>query len=154
LPSPEAAPPRPAPSLEELAKVEPPPYTAVVLRGAGDKPRETFHKAMDNYARGDYAHAIPGLRSAVKASPRTPRFSFYLGACYLLTGETDLSIATLRRTASLGDLTYSEQSHFYLAKAYLKQKKVAEAENELRITTRLGGERKAEAQEILRRLSK
>jgi tetratricopeptide (TPR) repeat protein len=142
------------PALEELARVEPPPYAAVVLRGAEDEAHETFRKAMQYYVKGNYTDAIPGLRAAVKASPGTASFHFYLGACYLLTGQTDSAIGSFRKTVSLGNPMYSEQAHFYLAKAYLQKKDVATAEDELQKTVRLRGSMEAEAGEILRQLRK
>ena len=140
------------PSLEELAKVEPPPYTPVVLRGAEDESDQDFRNAMEHYLKGDYASAIPGLRAAAQSSPRRPSLNFYLGACYLLTGQTELAIESLRRTISLGDSPYSEQTHFYLAKAYLRKGQVSEAKAELQETRLLGGSRKADAEKILRQL--
>jgi TolA-binding protein len=159
-PNPEAAggqsqPPSPAtPSLEELARVEPPPYSAVVLRGAEDEAQETFRTAMQYYVKGDYAHAIPGLRAAVKASPQTARFNFYLGACYLLTDQTDSAITSFRKTVSLPDPSYSEPAHFYLAKAYLRKEETTAAEDELQKTVQLHGSKEAEAGEILQQLRK
>jgi TolA-binding protein len=144
----------PATSLEELARVEPPPYTGIVLRGAEDEAHEAFRKAMQYYVKGDYANAIPGLRVAVKGSPRTARFDFYLGACYSLTDQTDLAIESFRRTISLGEPAYSEPAHFYLAKAYLRKKNVSAAENELQATMQLHGGKEGEAGEILRQLRK
>ena len=142
----------PSPSLEELARVKPPPYSAAVLRGAEDEGQETFRKAMQFYLKGDYAHAIPGLHAAAKASPRTPSFKFYLGACYLLTNQTDPAILSFRETVTLGDPAYSESAHFYLAKAYLQEKEIAAAENELQKTVQLHGSLEVEAGEILRQL--
>jgi TolA-binding protein len=148
-------PPSPAaPSLEELARVEPPPYSAVVLRGAEDEAQETFRKAMQYYLKGDYPHAIPGLRAATKASPGTARFNFYLGACYLLTDQTDSAIKSFRSVVSLADPTYSEPAHFYLAKAYLRKKAITSAEDELQRTVKLHGGMEAEAKEILQQLRK
>jgi TolA-binding protein len=143
-----------APSLEELARVEPPPYSAVVLRGGEDESHETFHKAMQFYVSRDYTHAIPGVRAAVKASPQNASFNFYLGACYLLAGQTDPAIVSLRQTISLGDPAYSESAHFYLAKAYLRKKEVARAKDELQKTVQVHGSQEAEAAEILRQLPK
>ena len=140
------------PSFDQLARVEAPPYSAVVLRGAEDQPQENFRKAMQRYLSGDYANAIPGLRAAAKASPRTASFNFYLGACYLLTDQADLAIDSLRKTISLGDSAYSEPAHFYLAKAYLRKREVSAAEDELQTAIRLGGSRAAEAGDILREL--
>jgi tetratricopeptide (TPR) repeat protein len=143
-----------APSLEELARVEPPPYSEIVLRGSEDEGQETFRSAMLSFSNKDYAQAIPGLRAAVKASPHNPSFNFYLGACYLLTGQTDPAIVSFHKTISLGNPAYSESAHFYLAKAYLKKKEVSAAEEELRKTVRLHGSREPEAGEILRQLGK
>ena len=134
--------------------MEPPPYTGIVLRGAEDEAQEAFRKAMQYYSKGDYAHAIPGLRAAVKASPRTTRSNFYLGACYLLTGQTDSAVVSFHKTVSIGDPTYSESAHFYLAKAYLRKKEVSAAENELQKTVQLHGNMETEAGEILQQLRK
>lgn len=142
----------PAPSFEELARVQPPVYNAVVLRGVEDKAQQTFRDAMQRYAKGDYSNAIPGLRAAVKADPRTARFNFYLGVCYLLTDQTDAAVLSLHKTISLGDPSYSGLAHFYLAKAYLREKDVPAAENELQETIRLRGGMGAEAGVILRQL--
>jgi TolA-binding protein len=143
-----------APSFEELARVEPPPYSAAVLRGAENEGQEAFRKAMQFYLKGDYAHAIPGVRAAAKTSPETASFNFYLGACYLLVGQTDPAIVSFRKTVSLGDSAYSESAHFYLAKAYLRKKEVTSAEDELQKTVRLHGSLEAEAREIIRQLRK
>ena len=152
-PSAQSTPPFTSPSpLDELAKVEPPPYKPVVLRGAEDESDQTFRKAMEHYSKGDYASAIPGLRAAERSSPQNPRSNFYLGACYLLTGQTESAIESLRKTIARGDSVYSEEAHFYLAKAYLKDGRIPEAKTELQETVQLGGSRKAEAEEILRRL--
>ena len=140
------------PSLEELARVEPPPYSGVVLRGADDEGQEAFRKAMQYYVKEDYAHAIPGVRAAAEASPQTASFRFYLGACYLLSGQTDLAIVSFRKTVSLGDSAYSESAHFYLAKAYLGKKDVARAQDELQRTVQFHGSLEAPAAEILRQL--
>ena len=154
VPAPATPPPSAAPPLEELARVEPPPYSAIVLRGAEEEGQQAFRTAMQSYSNKDYAKAIPGLQSVVKASPQNPSFNFYLGACYLLTGQTDPAIASFRKTISLGDPAYSEAAHFYLAKAYLKKKEVSISEQELQKTVRIHGGLEAQAQEILRQLSK
>ena len=143
-----------APSLEELARVEPPPYSEIVLREAEEEGQEAFRTAMKNYSKEDYVKAIPGLRAAVNANPQAASFNFYLGACYLLTGQTDPAVASFRNTIALGNPAYSEAAHFYLAKAYLKKKEVSAAEEELQKTVRLHGGMEAEAQAILLQLSK
>jgi TolA-binding protein len=150
--TPQAAPSIHSPSMQELARVEPPPYSDMVLRGAEDAGHEAFRNAMQYYVKGDYAHAIPGVRAAVTASPRSPSFNFYLGTCYLLTGQTDLAVVSFRKTVSLGDSAYSESAHFYLAKAYLRENAVSAAHDELQRTIRLRGDHEAESRDILRQL--
>jgi tetratricopeptide (TPR) repeat protein len=144
-------PPR-TPSLEELARVEPPAYNPVVLRGAEDQAQEAFRKAMSYYVKGQYANAIAGLKVAVKESPRTARYNFYLAVCYLVTDQPDLAVEYLRKTSSSGEPAYSELTHFYLAKAYLQKKNVSAAEDELQATMQLHGDKEAEAGKILRQL--
>jgi len=143
-----------AATLEELARVQPPAYNAVVLRGAEDEAQQAFRDAMQRYVKGDYAKAIPGLQDAVKADPNTARFNFYLGVCYLLTDQTEAAVVALHKTVSLRDQSYSGPAHFYLAKAYLRAKDVSAAENELQESIRLRGAMGAEASEILRQLRK
>jgi tetratricopeptide (TPR) repeat protein len=147
-------PPLVGPSLEELARVQPPPYSVTVLRGAEDVAEFKFENAMQHYVNGGYASAIPGLRTAVKNSPRTARFSFYLGACYLMTGQTSSAIASFRKTISQKEQPYSNQSHYYLAKAYLQSKDVASAKKELQMTVDLGGGMADEAGEVLHQLNR
>jgi tetratricopeptide (TPR) repeat protein len=143
-----------APSLEELARVEAPPYSAMVMRGAEGEGQEAFRTAMQGYSNKDYAKAIPGLRAAVKANPQAASFNFYLGASYLLTGHTDPAIVSFRKTVSLGNAAFSESAHFYLAKAYLRKKDVSAARDQLQETVRLHGGQEAEAREILGQLDK
>jgi TolA-binding protein len=142
------------PNLEELARVQPPPYSAILLRGAKDDAQIDFDNAMQHYLKGDYTGAIPDLLAAAKASPRTARYPFYLGACYLITGQTDAAIASLQRTISLSEAHYSQQAHFYLAKAYLQKKDALHAQEQLQLTVKLGGSKAVDADEMLRQLSR
>ena len=153
-PAPSTAPSRPAAVIEQLARVAPPPYVAATLRGPEDRAQEGFRKAMQYYVKGDYGAAIGGLRSAAIASPRTPAFSFYLGACYLLTNQVEDGVDALRRTVSLGDSAYFESAHFLLGKAYLAEGKVPAAKAELQTTVRLRGSKETEARDILDQLSR
>ena len=143
-----------APSLDELARVEPPPYNAMLLRGPEDEAGAKFDRAMQRYSKGDYAGAISGLRAAVKADPENSRFNFYLGASYLITGQIDPAISCLQKVITLNDSSYREPAHFYLAKAYLKTKNILKAEEQLRATADLAGGNAVEARELLRQLGK
>jgi hypothetical protein len=149
-----ALPSAPVSSIEQLARFEPPPYVAVTLRGPDDEAREEFRRAMQRYAERDYGGAIPGLRAATLASPGTPAYGFYLGACYLLTHQVDSAVDALGKTVSLGDSPYLESAHFLLAKAHLAERRVPAAKEELQSTIRLRGSKESDAREILGQLQR
>jgi len=148
---PKPAPPT-APSVAELVRVTPPRYVPVTLRGPTDEAAKRFREAMQHYAKGKYGAAILGLRAAAELDPRAPNVQFFLGICYLLTGQIDTAIAELKKTVALGDSPYLEEAHFYLAKAFLRQGNVVAARNELKKTIELRGELESEAQKLLGQL--
>jgi len=133
----------PKPSLDDLARVEPPSYAPSRLRGTADEATARFQEAMKHYQRRDYPAAIAGLRAASNLDPEAPHILFFLGISHLLAGESDTAIEVLRKTIALGDSPYIEDSHFYLAKAYLQKGNIDEATRQLEITTRLRGAPKA-----------
>lgn len=137
------------PSLSELAQVQPPPYVPATLRGPEDEARRQFRQAMQHYLKGDFQAAIPELRSAYRLDPKAPNIGFYLGACLLLTNDTDGAIKQLRAVTALGETPYLEEAHFYLAKAYLRKADLNGAQAEFNKTIQLQGERQKEAQELL-----
>lgn len=141
------------PSLELLARVEPPPYEAMRLRGAPDEATARFQEAMVHYQRGDYRAAISGLRAAADLDPEAAaHVLFFLGVSELLEGESERAIGDLGRTIALGDSAYLEEAHFFLAKAHLHEESIEDAYRELETTAQLGGEREAEARALLLQL--
>jgi tetratricopeptide (TPR) repeat protein len=150
----QAAPGPPAPaappvSLAALARFDPPPYEAPVLRGSEDEARKLFRSAMTDYLAGAHEQAIKGLRSAARKDPRAADAGFFLGVSLLLTKQTQAGIAELKRTIALGDSPYLEESHFYLAKGLLLMGDVSAASRELRAMIALGGDREREAKQLL-----
>jgi len=142
----------PLPTLQELAQVQPPPYVPTTLRGAEDEAQQRFREAMRHYLKGDYGAAIPGLRRAFELNPKTPEIRFFLGACHLLTGQTDAAIFHLRATVTLGDSPYLEEAHFYLAKAYIRKRILSAARRELISLVELHGEREKEARWLIEQI--
>src|SRR5437667_12725950 len=104
------APPPASPSFAELARVEQPPYAPATLRGAADQATQHFRAGMQHYAKEDFRGALPDLRAAAKLNPKAPEIQFFLGICYLITEQTDRSIAHLRATVALGDTPYLEEA--------------------------------------------
>jgi tetratricopeptide (TPR) repeat protein len=136
-----------------LARVEPPPYVPVTLRGGVDEATERFQTAMKQYGKGNYAGAIPGLRAAAELNPKAANSRFFLAICLLLTGQTDSAIAGLQQVLALGDTPYLEEAHFYLAKAYLGKGSLTAAHDELERTIRLQGRLESEARQLLKQVN-
>jgi tetratricopeptide (TPR) repeat protein len=139
-------------TLGELAQFQPPRYVPSTLRGAEDDATAKFREAMNDYTRGKYASSIPALIAASQVDPKASNISFFLGICYLLTGDTDAAIAELRKTVALGDTPYLEEAHFYLAKALIRKRDLNGAKSELRDTIQLRGEVEPDAQRLLEQL--
>ncbi|HET7698352.1 MAG TPA: tetratricopeptide repeat protein [Vicinamibacterales bacterium] len=139
----------PDPSLAQLARVEPPPYEPVTLRGAADEATARFRRGMDHYRKGDYDRAIVDLRDASQLDPGAAHVRFFLGICHLMSGQDGAAVEQLRATLALGDSAYLEEAHWYLAKAYLRRKDVGAARAQLTALVALRGARRAEAQRLL-----
>jgi FimV-like protein len=137
-----------SPELAELAKIEPPYYEAIRLRGVYDEAQQTFRSAMEHYAAGDYTGAIPGLQEAADLDPSSPNISFFLGACYLLTDRIPEGITELEHTIALGDTPFLEETHLLLAKAYLQLGDLESARTHLNATIALGGDLADEARSM------
>ncbi len=144
----------PVVSLAQLARVDPPPYTPIVLRGLESDAHREFRQAMKDYSAGDYATAASGLEKAAKLDPKAPETGFFLGASYLLTGRNEAAIADLRRTVGLGDTPFLEAARFYLAKAYLRTGDLDAARAELTGVVQVNGALAEDAKKLLSELDR
>lgn len=54
------------------------------------------------YEKGEYTQAITRLKSILKGSPRNATANYYLGMCYLQTGEADKARAALQLSEDKG----------------------------------------------------
>jgi len=154
---PEAAPPRaggPVVALAELARVEPPPYEELRLRGPADDATRAFREAMARYAAADYAGAARGLERAAQLDPQAPDPPFYLGICRLMLGDAPAAVRDLQRAVRISDPASADEARFYLAKAYLAQDDLEAARRELRRVVDGGREHSADARRILAELDR
>jgi TolA-binding protein len=142
----------PAVALSVLARVDPPLYVPVALRGPRDEAAEAFDAAMRLYVGGDYAGAIPGLGTAAGLRPDAPQIAFFLAACRLLTGEVSAAASGFESVIALGDSPYLEEAHFYLAKARIRQGRLPAAREELRKTVDCHGRLEPDARRLLAQL--
>jgi tetratricopeptide (TPR) repeat protein len=138
--------------LARLARVEPPRYSAMVLRGLTDEATLRFQEGMEVYATRNFRGAVPILREAAALDPSRPDIAFFLGASELLSGDTAGAVKELGRTIVMGDTPFLEEAHFYLAKAYLTLGDVDRARAELTKVIALRGEKAEEAGEMLAEL--
>jgi tetratricopeptide (TPR) repeat protein len=146
--------PEPIVSIADLARVEPPPYEVLRLRGPADEATKLFQDAMKRYAAADYVGAARGLERASRLDPQAPDPPFYLGICRLMLGDASAAVRELQRAVHTGDPASADEARFYLAKAHLKLEDVDAARRELRLVAGGGRERAAEARNILDQLEK
>lgn len=134
-----------SPELAELVRIEPPFYEPIRLRGATSQAQARFRTAMEHYASGDYAAAIPGLEEAARLDPDAASISFFLGACYLRTGRTSEGIVTLDRTIALGDTPFLEEALLLSSKANIQAGRLDAARLHLKAVIELNGDFEDEA---------
>jgi tetratricopeptide (TPR) repeat protein len=108
------------PQLAELARLDPPAYPAPVLRGAQSPAESQFREAMQAYSDHDYRQAITGLQAALRLDPGAESARFFLGACYLMSGDPRAGTRELQ-TVSAGHSPFAEEAAFDQAKGYLLQ---------------------------------
>jgi lipopolysaccharide biosynthesis regulator YciM len=102
----------------------------------------------------DYVHAVELLQAASNAlgPVRAPEVDYYLGVCQLLNGHPQHAVAPLQRVAAANKSRLVPAAHLYLAKAYLQQGKLNEAQMHLELATTRPGALKSEATALLARL--
>ncbi|HEY2934299.1 MAG TPA: tetratricopeptide repeat protein [Acidobacteriota bacterium] len=135
--------------LQQLAMIEEaPPYVPSSSRGGeGSRALERFKQGMEKYVKGKYADAIPSLEQAARLDPKHLPATFYLGICYLMTDQTDYAVSKLSRLTQSDSNPFGEESHWFLAKAYLRKQDLASAKRELNSVIAAGGLHRREAEQ-------
>lgn len=137
---------RAAPRLEVLARVEPPRYLPLTMRGQAPDP--AFEEAMAFYARARYGEAAERLAPLAEGDPQA---RFFRGVALLMSGDAE-AMAELERTAALEARPWSVAARYFLAKAHLRHKDVAAARRELALVVAAEGAYASEARRLLRAL--
>ena len=140
--------------LEQLARVDPPPYEPLTLRGAPDEAAARFERGMEQYRKADYRGTVADLGAAAALDPDAPHSRFFLGISHLMLGDDTAAIDSLRATVALGDSAYLEEAHWYLAKAFLRRKDVPAAETHLKALIALRGSESDKARQLLTELDR
>jgi len=139
-------------SLEQLARMEPPRYEPLRLRGVPDEATARFQQGMERYRKGDYPGAVDDLRSAAGLEPDGAHILFFLGISHLMLGQDGAAVDRLQATIALGDSSYLEDAHWYLAKAFLRRKDAGAARTHLKALIELRGSRSDEARQLIAQL--
>lgn len=141
--------------LQQLAMVEEaPPYVPSSSRGGeGNLALEKFKEGMEKYVQGRYADAIPSLEQSARLDPSHLPTTFYLGICYLMTDKVDHAISRLSRLTRPDSNPYSDESHWFLAKAFLKKQDLVSARKQLNSVVASDGPHSEEAQQAVRVLN-
>jgi tetratricopeptide (TPR) repeat protein len=134
-----------------LARLEPPAYAPAALRGIETPAERQFRSAMDAYQQRDWPHAIDGLKSATELDPPAPAPRFFLGACYLLNGNSREGVVELERVAT-GNSPFAEEARFDLAKGYLALGRTDEALAMLRKIAKADGDFAAQSNTLIGRI--
>jgi TolA-binding protein len=139
-----APPPTPSPAapstesrLERWAAVTPPQYVSLTTRSGDatepDPDARIFDDAMEHYAAGRYRQAADGLRPLADRAPAAAHVQFFLGISELMAGNIRQARGALQRSAEAEVSPYSDEAHFYLAKAALRAADLTTAARELGI---------------------
>jgi len=138
--------------MVSLSAVEAPPYERKVARGGAQDAEIQFREAMVHYQEGDYGATIPGLETAAELDPDSAQIQFFLGAAYLLEEQPERAIDSLSRVVAFEDPDFLEWAYFYRAKACLRIGRLGSAREDLTEVAEIGGDLRADAQELLDQL--
>jgi len=149
VPSPLVRATQPADRLALLARVDPPSWSPLTLRGSGPAQSSSFRAAMKIYQSGDYAAAARQLDGVVAQEPALTEARFYLGISSIVSGNSAAGIEQLRRVVAEGDTPWLEQARLNLAKALIAGGDRAGARAELEQVAAIRGDLAGEARKLL-----
>jgi len=106
--------------VRRLGRLETVPvFQPLPVRSSTSENDRRVDSAMTAYRAGDFARARALLGDVASRQP-SPAIHFYLGVSTLVMGDAKSAIEPLRRAASEPGHAYSDDAHYYLAKAWLQ----------------------------------
>ncbi len=119
-------------SLSALGRVASAPvYDGVPVRATTSATDSLFGVAMGFYQQGAYAESSEQFEAARAAGADSVVTTFFLGVSNLMAGKSAAAANELQRSTGMSRSAYSQESHFYLAKAFLQLGQREEALREL-----------------------
>ena len=141
-----------APRTRVVAERAAPRYIASELRGEDASLAQEFARAMEPYARGDFAGATTALEALLARSPEHAAARFYLAAAREALGELERAQELYRSVAARGEDYLSEHAAWRLANLLLARDDVDAARAELERLAARGGAFAPNAAQLLERL--
>jgi len=138
--------------LARWAAVTPPQYLSLTTRSERDAEALAFEAAMAHYSAGRHRQAADHLQQIAERTPDAAHVQFFLAISHLMTGAVTKARGALQRTAALGVTPYSDEAHFYLAKAALRAGDLEVAVKELEIAVDREAGPEGQAAELLREI--
>lgn len=108
-----------------------PGYDGVAVRATADAGDSAFSAAMVLYKEGAFRESVTGFRAAREAGADSVTTTFFLGVSLLMSGDAGESAVELGRASRMSRNAYTDESHYYRAKALLRLRREAEALAEL-----------------------
>ena len=124
------------------------------LRTGDSVPRRLLDNAFDSYNAGNYAQALNVFDSILVRVPGNARANFYLGICFMETGQSQKAIEAFQAVLDHGQNLYINQSTWYIAMACLNLKDLACTRSRLESLAGQTGAYGKKAKEILEILPK
>lgn len=114
---------------------------------------QIINKAFSSYDIGNYKTSSDYFFRALGNDKSNPMFQFYLAICEIELENFDKSEKLLNELIFKNNHIFWEQSHWYLALVYLKQKDIENANRIFKIIIKEDMEKKSESKLIIKSLS-
>ena len=141
-----------APRTRDVAERAAPRYIASELRAQDSPLAQQFARAMEPYARGDYASAATALEALLAGAPDHEAARFYLAAAREALGELERAEELYRSVAAQGDDYLSEHAAWRLANLLVAREELDDARAELERLAARDGAFARNAAQLLERL--
>lgn len=126
--------------IELGAVAQPPIYLGVPVRESGAESDSLFTAAMSSYGAGGFREAEELLRRVVALDEDALPAHFFLGAVLLELGRPADAEPQFEWVTRQGETPYTQEAHYYRAKALLRLGRGTEALDALGLAASPGGE--------------
>ena len=102
-----------------------------LLTAMGESDQYEFDKAMVDYKTGNYTAAITAWSKQLAVKPASDSLLYFIGVAELANDQAGKAIPYLEKTVAQKNSVFISDAYWYLALAWLKEQKPAEARKAL-----------------------